>query len=234
MGWGAPAGGGGLIFAKRKAEKNLIFRFFLLIWGILKMVCIPRTDFCDRNNLGTCKFLGFVWYVPCSTSTLCRASLPHYEPCCISVLCALLLFVPCSSPAFCPTCVLDPRFDLRWIVIHDQFFADFTVEVLKERYYWSSLALLKARSVTDEDRQNVKQHPIMLTMYQKDQETQRKRHLDLLWARTREEEQEEMELRRQMKQIEQVALRHLAQLEDALVSITNAHFFLPLALLMRL
>eukprot|EP00667_Euglena_gracilis_P013373 EG_transcript_13796 len=100
------------------------------------------------------------------------------------------------------------RFDLRWVVVHDRFSADgWSIEDLKDRYYGACAALLRARCDSEADRQRVKQHPILAAPYNKEQEEARKRHLAVLWARTREEEQEEARLRQQMRAIEQVRRR---------------------------
>jgi len=92
------------------------------------------------------------------------------------------------------------RFDLRWVVIHDRFTPeDFPMEELKARYYGCSAALLRARCTTEEDKRLVEGHPVLAEPYDKDREVSRKRHLEALWGRTRQEEAAEALLRRQLR-----------------------------------
>ena len=64
------------------------------------------------------------------------------------------------------------RFDLRFVVVHDRFGSDRTIEELKNRYYSVAKKVLEARQIFD--------HPILKSGYNCEQEIQRRACLDRL------------------------------------------------------
>lgn len=98
------------------------------------------------------------------------------------------------------------QFDLRFIVVHDRFSnPEKSLEDLKDRYYAISRRLLELNADHDED---ITKHPLNKVPFKYEQEVERKRQIEKLFARTEEEIEEEKKLIVEYKRIEAVNWHH--------------------------
>jgi DNA methyltransferase 1-associated protein 1 len=94
------------------------------------------------------------------------------------------------------------RFDLRFIVVHDRYDADYdrTLEELKHRYYSVARRVLEDRKIYN--------HPIIKSGYSYEQEMKRRACLERIISRTKEESQQEYELMKQAAELEKKAEKY--------------------------
>eukprot|EP01097_Dermamoeba_algensis_P011178 TRINITY_DN854_c0_g1_i1.p1 TRINITY_DN854_c0_g1~~TRINITY_DN854_c0_g1_i1.p1 ORF type:complete len:575 (+),score=156.92 TRINITY_DN854_c0_g1_i1:35-1726(+) len=87
-------------------------------------------------------------------------------------------------------------FDLRFIVIADRFeYPNKSVDDLKERYYSVAKRLLEARN----NGQDISENPLVKFPFNKAYEVERKKQIDLLFFKTKDQLKEEEELQEQKK-----------------------------------
>ncbi|OMH84890.1 SWR1-complex protein 4 [Zancudomyces culisetae] len=122
------------------------------------------------------------------------------------------------------------QFDLRFIVIHDQYSfgsSSRTMEDLKTRYYGvlrkmiETLVLRKKYNILKSDTSLAAQkRALQLTLFEKEKELDRKRKLEGLFSRSFDEVEEEARLFSQLERIEAIKFSLAAERENILRSFT--------------
>ncbi|KAL0486545.1 DNA methyltransferase 1-associated protein [Acrasis kona] len=112
------------------------------------------------------------------------------------------------------------KYDLRFIVIHDQFprgGKSFTIEQMKKRYYDIARKLVESRI---KDREEALKNPILKTVYDFEGEVKRKEQAEYIFNRPKEIEQKEELLREQLRQIEAIKKKRQDEEKKAIADKT--------------